>query len=114
MAQTISSYSGGFPYTLRFTLGSANVATQVTFPSVPYPVIVSIKPITNVANLGGANTGVADAGSLTTNYNSIPADRWSRVKLPPTIKDVAAPSILIASATGSTVIEMNVVADPEA
>lgn len=110
MATTIDAYSS-FPYTNRLTLsaGGANVATLVTLPDVPYPVVVSLKPITNVVNLGGGNLGAADGGSLTTGYDSLPADRWSKMIIAGHIDGISRPNFVVASGTTSTALEIHIV-----
>ena len=111
MATTIAAYTR-FPHTERITLGSTPAATEVILPDVAYPVVVSIKPITNAARLAGANAGVADAGSLTANYNTLTADRWTESTIPGRVEGGGQPKLYIASGTSSTVVEINIVAAP--
>lgn len=111
MARTVSSYASGFPVTIRETLsaGGANVATQFTLPDVDYPVVVSIKPVTNAAKMCGAAVGLADGGSITADYDTLTADRWNKQILPGHIDGVAAPSFFLGSATTSTAVEVHIV-----
>jgi len=108
MATTVAAYTR-FPHTLRLTLGSTTAATEVTLPDVNYPVEVSLKPITNTARVAGSNAGVADTESLSTNYNTLPADKWSTMTLPGSIPGVSQPKLFIASGTSSTVVEIHIV-----
>lgn len=109
MAQTIASYSA-FPHTERITLGDTPLATKVSLPDVPYPVEVSIKPITNTARLGGKNVGIADGAALSASYNTLVADQWNSLVIPGSIKGVSPPELYIASGTSATVVEISIVA----
>ena len=108
MATTIAAYTR-FPHTERITLGSTPAATEVSLPDVSYPVVVSIKPITNSARLAGANAGVADGASLSASYNTLTADRWTEITIPGRVEGVSAPKLYIASGSSSTVVEINIV-----
>lgn len=97
-----STLTAPFPSVLRITLGSSNIATQVNIPNTAKR--VSIKFITNAGKVAFEGD---DADTVDSNYATFEADVWIQLNwsvFGPQNKGREA--VYLASATGSTVVEV--------
>jgi len=94
-----------FPLVFRTTLGGSDVATEFTLP--PEVRRVSLRFETNVGKFAFDGT---DAVAIDSNYGEVSADTWYDLDFSLTGKpNTARPKIYLASATGSTVVQILIV-----
>ncbi len=90
------------PNVKRITLGGSDVATEVELPEASG--IVSLHFISNDGK--AAFVGV-DLDPIFVDYATIPADTWVELRWKPGVQNnTGRTSIFLASATGSTVVEV--------
>ena len=91
------------PYVDVITLGLANVATRVDLPT-QHMASVSVQ---FRANAGKVAWGGTDGAAVSADHNQIAADTFVEYKMAADRSKRAA-SIYLASATGSTVVEVEI------